>query len=539
MATSLTFSPSIMKLTTKLESPKSLNFHPPSRIPKRAMKIYCQTAETGSRIPRLPPGPMKLPVIGNLLNLIGAEPHHALAQLAKEHGPLMHLQLGEISAVVISNPKMAQEVMKTHDLIFANRPELLAAKIITYGGKDIVFSPLGEYWKQMKRVCLVELLGPKRVESFRGLREDETEKFIQSIRLSTGKPINLTERVFQLINDVICKAAFGDECEDQDLVIALTKEASVIAGGFGLADLYPSVKLFEVISGTKGKLEYIRDELSRVFGNIIEQHKKKLMSEKNGSESEKEDLVDVLLKLQGSGKLECPITSENLKAVIVDLFIAGTDTSSTTIEWAMSEMMKNPRVLKKAQDEVRHVFKGKKIIREEDVQNLSYVQLVLKETLRLHPAGPLLLPRESTKRCDIDGYEIPAKTKVIVNAWAIGRDPEAWEEADRFKPERFIDNAVDFKGMDFEFIPFGAGRRICPGIAFGLANMELCLARLLYHFDWKFPNDGITPENFDMTECFGATVGRKENLYLIPTLYEPANEDHHSPQPREEFQVLT
>ncbi|XP_065868339.1 desmethyl-deoxy-podophyllotoxin synthase-like [Euphorbia lathyris] len=554
MATPLTFSPSNMKLpnispSTKMASPTSLSLHTSSQISRKTMKVYCQRPETtGTGTKRLPPGPMKLPVIGNLLNLIGAEPHHALAQLAREYGPLMHLQLGEISAVVVSNPKMAQEIMKTHDLIFANRPELLASKIITYGGKDIVFSPLGEYWKQMKRVCLVELLGPKRVESFRQLREDEVEKFIQSIRLSAGKSINLTERVFQLINDVICKAAFGDECEDQDLVIALTKEASVIAGGFGIADLFPSVELFQVISGTKGKLEYIRDELSRVFGNIIDEHrvfgniidehKKKLMRESSSGidESEKEDLVDVLLKLQGSGRLECPITSENLKAVIVDLFIAGTDTSSTTVEWAMSEMMKNPRVLKKAQEEVRKAFKGKKVIGEEDVHKLTYLQLVLKETLRLHPPGPLLLPRESTKTCEIDGYQIPIKTKVIVNAWAIGRDPEAWEEANRFKPERFMDSEVDFKGMDFEFIPFGAGRRICPGIAFGLANMELCLARLLYHFEWKFPN-GITSKDFDMTECFGATVGRKNNLYLIPTLYETTDEDHHSPQLTEEIQV--
>ncbi|WCJ28164.1 cytochrome P450 family 71 subfamily B polypeptide 35 [Euphorbia peplus] len=546
MSTSLSFSPSNHKLLnpsqplnfTAPARPPSLQFHPCSKLHTRTMKISCQKSEIPTKT--LPPGPSKLPLIGNLLNMLGAEPHHVLAQLARQYGPLMHLQLGEISAVVVSNPKMAQEILKTHDLVFAQRPQLLASKIITYGGTDIAFSPLGEYWKQMKRISLTELLGPKRVESFRQLREDEVEKFIKSVGKSVGKKINFTERIFQLTNDITCKAAFGDECEDQDAVIAVTKETTLVAGGFGIPDLFPSLEFLHVMSGFKGRLERIRSELSRVFGKIIDDHKKKLMSQ-SGNEFEKEDLVDVLLKLQGSGRLQCPVTTDNLKAVIVDLFIAGTDTSSTTIEWAMSEMMRNPRVFKKAQAEVRNAFRGKKVIREEDVQKLTYLPLVLKETLRLHPPAPLLLPRESRKTCEVAGFEIPIKTKVIVNAWAIGRDPETWEEANSFKPERFMDNAVDFKGMDFEFIPFGAGRRICPGIAFGLANMELPLARLLYHFDWKLP-EGITSENLDMTESFGATVGRKNNLYLIPTLYKSADQDHHQtphcPQLTEEIKLV-
>nr|AYM55661.1 cytochrome p450 [Croton stellatopilosus] len=462
---------------------------------------------------------MKLPLIGNLHNLAGAQPHHALTQLAKQYGPLMHLQLGEISAIVVSNPRMAQEIMKTHDIIFADRPEILASKIITYGGQDIAFSKLGEYWKQMKRISLTELLGPKTVQSFASLRENEVEKLIHSIHLSKGKPVNFTEKIFNLTNVITCKAAFGDECKDQDVVIALTKEATTIAGGFGIEEVFPSMEFLQLITGLKGKLEKLRDELGTVFGNIIDEHKKKMMN-RNGEELEKEDLVDVLLKLQGSGRLQCPVTNNSLKAVVLDLFVAGTDTSSTTVEWAMSEMMKNPRILKKAQAEVREAFSGKKTIREEDVKQLKYLPLIIKETLRLHPPAPLLLPRESREACMIEGYEIPIKSKVIVNAWAIARDPEAWNEPDKFMPERFMESSVDFKGMDFEFVPFGAGRRICPGIAFGLANIELPLARILYHFDWKLP-DGITSEEMDMTEAFGATVGRKNNLYLVPIPYIP------------------
>ena len=204
-----------------------------------------------------------------------------------------------------------------------------------------------------------------------------------------------------------------------------------------------------------------------------------------------------------------------------DVFLAGTETSSTIVEWTMSEMLKNPRVMKKAQTEVRKIFKKKGYIDEADLDKLSYMKLVIKESMRLHPAAPLLLPRESGDKCEINGYEIPVKSKVIVNAWAIGRDPETWIDAESFDPERFEDSSIDYKGTNFQYIPFGAGRRICPGISFGLANVELPLANLLYHFDWELP-DGRKFEDLDMTEVFGAAVKRKSDLYVIPIPYHPS-----------------
>ena len=188
-------------------------------------------------------------------------------------------------------------------------------------------------------------------------------------------------------------------------------------------------------------------------------------------------------------------------------------------KWQVAEMTKNPRVMKKAQSEVRKFYQlqgNKRLILEEDVKKLSYLKWVVKETLRLHPPLPLLLPRESREACKVDGYEIPVKTKVIVNAWAIGRDPEYWDDAESFVPERFDGSSIDYKGSNFEYIPFGAGRRMCPGMAFGVVNTELPLANLLYHFNWELP-DGMKPENLDMTESLGATVGRKNNLYLSAT----------------------
>ena len=203
-----------------------------------------------------------------------------------------------------------------------------------------------------------------------------------------------------------------------------------------------------------------------------------------------------------------------------NIFAAGNETSSTTVDWAMSEMIRNPGAMAKAQSEIRNAFRGKNSIAETDIQQLQYLKLVIKETLRLHPPAPLLLPRECRVECEIDGCISPARTRVLVNAWAIGRDPEYWDDPECFKPERFANSSIDFNGTHFEYLPFGAGRRICAGISFGLANVELPLALLLYHFDWNLPS-GLNSSDLDMKETVGIATSRSDNLCLKATLYDP------------------
>ncbi|KAH1121213.1 hypothetical protein J1N35_004373 [Gossypium stocksii] len=467
----------------------------------------------------LPPAPWKLPLIGHLHLLMFSLPHHRLTELAKRHGSLMHLQLGELSHIVVSSPEASKEVMKTHDISFATRPYLLAAEIIGYNFSDIAFAPYGDYWRQLRKVCTLELLSMKRVQSFRSIREEQVSSLIRSIYSNTGLEINLGEMLCNSSYNITLRTAFAARCKQHDAFISITRKLLEAASGFSITDLFPSIKLLPMISGMRAKLERWHHDLDAMLETIIEEHRAGNANPED-SDDVTDDLVDVLLNLQHHGGLEFPLRTVNIKAVILDMLIAGTETSSTVVEWAMSEMIKNTRILEKAQAEVRQVYDRAGDVNESDLHELKYLKLVMKETLRLHPPVPLLLPRESRERCEINGYEIPAKTKVIVNAWAIGRDSNYWNEAERFYPERFIDSSVDYKGTNFEFIPFGAGRRICPGMSYGMAVVELSVAQLLYHFDWKLPN-GMKNEDLDMTETFGATSRRKRDLRLIPIPFHP------------------
>ena len=202
------------------------------------------------------------------------------------------------------------------------------------------------------------------------------------------------------------------------------------------------------------------------------------------------------------------------------MFSAGTNTAAVTIEWTMSELMKNPRVMKKLQAEIRHTLQGKEKIHESDIKGLDYLKLVIMESMRLHPPLPLLLPRECRENCEIAGYNIPVKTKVIINLWKIARDPDCWTDPESFIPERFIKSSINMMGQDFEYFPFGSGRRMCPGMTFGIANVDLALVTLLYHFNWELPN-GARSEDLDMKDVFGASLKRKNPLLLVPSLYKP------------------
>ncbi|AQK69153.1 Premnaspirodiene oxygenase [Zea mays] len=453
---------------------------------------------------RFPPAPWALPVIGHLHHLAGAPPHRALRDLARRHGPLMTLRFCELRVVVASSPDAAREILRTHDVDFASRPIGPMLQLVFRGAEGLIFAPYGDGWRQLRKICTLELLSARRVHSFRPVREDEVGRLLGSVAsaAAAGLPVNLSERITAFVADAAVRAIIGSRSEHRDEFLRLLMDGLKIIPGLSLPDLFPSSRLAMLVSSVPGKIERRRKGLLDIVDPIILEHQEKRAA---GGIDEDEDLLDVLLRLQKDMDSQYPLTTDNIKSVLIDMFGASSETSATTLKWTMAELMRNPAVMRKAQDEVRGALAGHDEVAEDSLVNLRYLQLVIKETLRpaAAPAGAIAAAA---------GVPQPVP----------GRDPALWDAPEDFVPERFEESGRDFKGMDFEFIPFGAGRRMCPGMAFGLAHIELALAALLFHFDWKLP-EGVVAEEIDMAEAVAITAPPRSDLVVLPVTRLPVS----------------
>uniref|UniRef100_A0A1J3IU67 Cytochrome P450 71B4 n=1 Tax=Noccaea caerulescens TaxID=107243 RepID=A0A1J3IU67_NOCCA len=468
----------------------------------------------------IPPSPTKLPIIGNLHQLNGLL-HRCLHDHSKKHGPVMLLRLGFLPVVVISSTEAAEQVLKTHDLECCTRPNTSASRVFSRNGKDIAVGVYGEEWRELRKLAVREFFSVKKVRSFRYVREEENDLMVKQLRESALKqsPVDLSKTLFYLAASIIFRSAFGqsfleNKHIDKERIEELMFEAQ---RNFSLkfSDFFPIAGLgwfMDFVSGQYKRLHNIFLEIDTFLNHIIDDHQSK------NATQDRPDLVDSIIDMINKQEHDesFKLTIDHLKGVSQNIYLAGVDTSAITMIWAMAELIKNPRVMKNVQEEIQTCIriKAKERITEEDLDKLQYLKLVVKETLRLHPAAPLLLPRETMSQIKIQGYDIPAKTLLLVNAWSIGRDPKHWENPEEFIPERFMDCPVDYKGQSFELLPFGSGRRMCPGIASGIATVELGLLNLLYYFDWKLVNE----KDFDMEEAGDITIVKKVPLELLPVL---------------------
>ncbi|KAL7131485.1 hypothetical protein ABFS83_12G006500 [Erythranthe nasuta] len=462
----------------------------------------------------IPPGPIGILILGHL-HLLGKNPPHNLHRLARKHGPIMGLRLGFVPAVVVSSPAAAELVLKTHDLVFASRPKSAAAEYMSYEQKNIIFGPYGPYWRDMRKLCTLELLSSLRISQFQAMRAAEVRLMVDSLKVAAelGEIVDLSARVSGVNGDMNCLMIFGRKYADEDFdekgFKAVFMEVVEITGKFNLADYFPYIGVLD-LQGMNRRMK----ELSKIFDGFLEKIIDEHLQEKQ-EKKETKDFVDTMMAVMESGEAGFEFDRRHVKAVLLDLLIAGMDTSSTVVEWAISELIRHPRVMKKLQNELESTVGIDRIVEESHLNKLEYLDSVVKETLRLHPVVPLLVPHESMEDCTIDGYHIPKKSRAIVNMWAIGRDPSVWAHPETFSPERFSGSDIDLRGRDFQLVPFGSGRRTCPALQLGVVLVKIVLAQLVHCFDWELPN-GVQPCDLDMSEHFGLVTSRAEPIMAIP-----------------------
>ncbi|GAV63822.1 p450 domain-containing protein [Cephalotus follicularis] len=470
-----------------------------------------------------PPGPPGWPVIGNMLDL-GSIPHQTLYRLQIEYGPVLWLKLGSVGTLVVQTAKAATELFKNHDVNFCDRkcPDSITAH--NYDQGALGTNQYGAYWRLLRRLYSMELHVNKQLDETAHIRRKCIDNMIRFIAEDTAAAcsrgesgeINLAHYLFVMTfnligNVVISKDLLDSQSKDGHEFYDAMNKVMEWAGKPNVADYFPFLKWLDPV-GIKRNM--VRDMgramkiVARFVGERVE--KKKLAREKE------KNFLDVLLEYQGDGN-EGPdkISQQNVKIIVLEMFFAGTETMSSSIEWGMTELLCNPDSMTKAKEELNSIVGPSRKVEEKDIDDLPYLQAVVKETLRLHPPVPLLLPRSARQNTNYMGYFVPKDTQIFVNAWAIGRDPDAWEDPLSFKPERFLGSQIDYKGQNYELIPFGAGRRICVGVSLAQRVLHLTLASLIHCFDWEL-GSGTTPMTIDMNERIGITLRK-----LVPLKVQP------------------
>ncbi|KAL3616586.1 hypothetical protein CASFOL_039976 [Castilleja foliolosa] len=469
--------------------------------------IFILTSNTRARKSKnLPPGPFRFPIIGNILAL-GPKPHRSLANLSRTHGPVISLKLGSVTAVIISSPETAKAVFADNDLLFSSRKSPLSVQIVGHSDHSMAWLPVGPQWRKLRKICKEQMFSAARLDASQGLRKEKLDKLREHVRerSESGRAVNIADAAFTTSLNLISATLFSldlatfDSASSQEMKDVIWGVMKCV-GSPNLADYFPVLKRFDP-QGILKDAKYYFGKQFEIFDRIIDER----LKVKRGGDG----LVEALIDLNQRGEL----SRDDINHLLLDLFTAGTDTTSSTVEWAMTELLRNPDKLSRLRKELKDNIVDQ--VQESDIPRLPYLQAVVKETFRLHPSAPLLVPHKADADVEINGYTVPKDAQILVNVWASGRDPNVWPDADMFVPERFLGRDIDFRGQDFELIPFGAGRRICPGLPLAYRMVHLMLAIFAGDFGWRL-EEGVKPEELDMDEEFGLTLQKAIPLKAVP-----------------------
>ncbi|XP_051127409.1 cytochrome P450 81Q32-like [Andrographis paniculata] len=456
---------------------------------------------------RLPPTPgAPMPFIGHF-RFLKFPLHRTLHHLSQKLGPIFSLRFGNRLVVVVSSPATAEECFTKNDVVLANRPRLIIGKYIGYNYSTLVASPYGDYWRNLRRFATVEVFSTARLNLFQSIRRDEVGRLIGKLRRNCSDGfarVQLRESLFDLTFNNIMRMIAGkryfgrdEDTEEAKRFRELKDDIFRVSGISNPQDFIPVLRWFD-FRGLKKKMGKLFEQMDGFLQGLIDEHR---------GNKDANTMISHLLNLRESDPEF--YTDTVIKALIVVMILAGTDTSGVTLEWAMSALLNHPDKLDRARAEIDEVVGGDRLIDESDFSRLPYLHHIVSETLRLFPATPLLVPHEPSTDCKIGGYDVPRGTIVLVNAWSIHRDPAVWDEPERFRPERFEGEAG--LATPPKLMPFGMGRRSCPGNGLALRVVTLALGALIQCFEWR----RVDGEMVDMAEGKGVSTPKAVPLVAM------------------------
>ncbi|PIA56145.1 hypothetical protein AQUCO_00700475v1 [Aquilegia coerulea] len=477
-----------------------------------------------------PEAPGAWPIVGHL-RVLGGErnlPHQVLGAMADKCGPIFTVRIGMRCALVVCKWEVAKECFTTNDKSFASRPNTSAAKIMGYDYAMMGFAPYGNYWRELRKLIMFELLSGSRLESLKYIQDSEVhmcinelyQKWVIHDKARGPVAVEMKQWFGDLTQNVILRMMTGkrysvatsasDETESRRVQSGM-RDFLRLLGIFIVEDAIPILEWFD-LQGYKKEMKNTAKDLDVLYQGWYEEHQRKKLS---GEDKGKKSFIDIMTTMLEEEKIADYDNHTITKATVLSV-LSGGDTTNLTLTWTLSLLLNNKQIMKKAQDELDvHVGRDRGV-KESDIKNLVFLQAIVKEVLRLYPAAPLSGPRVATEDCTVAGYHVPKGRRLIVNTWKIHRDPSVWSDPLEFCPERFLTTHVDMdvKGtQNYELIPFGAGRRACPGISFALQLVPLALACLLHAFDLTTK----TGMQVDMTESAGLTNVKATPLQVVIT----------------------